>query len=124
MKLAIVLALAIATTAHAEPYQKPIKPIWTEQATRHRLAALDYALIAGDVLTTKLAIDKGYKEGNPVLRPIMSALGVTPALSLDALARIWLVHHLAKTEGSNPTLAISGALDALVVANNIGVMNH
>ena len=124
MTRVIALALFLAPlTAHAEPFNPGnYKPVWTEETTRHRLAIANYALIAADVITTKAALSKNSHEANPLLRAGISAVGVNAALSLDALGRMWLVHHLAAKEGSNVPLMAIGAINTLVVVNNLEAM--
>lgn len=117
-----ILFASCSVVAHAQDSNH--RPIWNEEKTKHNLAITNYALLAADIGTTKLAIDRGHKEANPILKPLFRAVGNNAGLSIDAILRALAIYHLEHSPApsvtvNNIALSVDGVVTGLAIVNNL-----
>lgn len=91
-------------------------------------AALFVSLVALNVLdlvTTRMVLDRGGEEGNPVMAPVVHNLAAASLVKGLCLALIWVL--ILRSRRSPRMLAVIGAVNvwyAIVIAWNLKVLLH
>ena len=85
-------------------------------------------LVAADAVTTQKGLSQGYRESNPIMRPLVtqgsggqaaaSAIGFGAAVGV-----VYLLHHTHHYKAERITMRLMVAGEGLVVANNIAALH-
>ena len=131
MKSTLVLVLVLVGAAHAQQSfvaANPLPAAPTPQKFWSTENKIDFSILAGqiavDAVTTQHGLDHGFRETNPVMRPLVTrgAAGEAAASALGfgfGVGTVYLFHktHLYKAEriAARTMLAVEGGF----VANNL-----
>jgi len=116
----------VSTTPFPDAPSKTAPPFWTMEKKIN--VGILAGLVAADAVTTQKGLSQGYRESNPIMRPLVtqgsggqaaaSAIGFGAAVGV-----VYLLHHTHHYKAERITMRLMVAGEGLVVANNIAALH-
>jgi hypothetical protein len=114
-----------ASAASVGPVRGHVRRAMQEARVAATLFVSLVVLNALDLLTTRMVLDRGGEEGNPIMAPIVHNLAAATLIKALCLALIWAL--ILRSQRSPRMLVVIGAVNvwyAIVIVWNLKVLLH